>query len=160
MSDEKQNTPLTTLELQYMVTAPAWGAEASSDFKKKVSKITYVKDEKGEYIKDADGKIYIEESSLWDLLSMYTRDVRLSNLSKINGEIEYVRWYLDLAGDLLNEGYKKGFVTALKLAITVMETSQAKGGFLRRQLNTLRQEQQQEILEPKKKTFFGGNKQK
>ena len=158
MSEEKQSTPLTTLELQYMVTSPAWGQEASKDFRKKVSNIVYVKDEKGEYVKDEKGNIYIEQNSLWDLLSMYTRDVRLSNLSRIDGEIEYVRYYLDLAGDLLNAGYKKGFVTALKLAITIMETSQAKGGFLRRQLNTLRQEQQQEILEPKKKAFFGGSK--
>lgn len=152
MSDEKKQQPLTTLELQYMVTSPAWGNEASTEFKNKVSK--------SKYLQGPDGKVFVEQTTLWDMLSMFTRDIRLSNLSKIDGEMEYVRYYLDLSADLLSANMQSSFVTSLKLAVTVMETSQAKGGFLRRMLNTLRQEQQQELLEPKRKTFFGGEGKK
>jgi hypothetical protein len=156
VNDQQQQkinmSPMSDLELNYMVTEPVWGNEVSEEFKDALKEVYLIKNQQDE----------IEEikESLWGILALYTRDIRLSNLAHniVFDELTYVRYYLDLSADLLASGYKKASLVALKNAITIIETSQGKGGFLRRQMQTFRTEQKQEILEPKRKTLFGGNK--
>jgi len=49
-----------------------------------------------------------------------------------------------------------GFSVILSLYNLWLNYKQSKGGFLRRMMNTLRQEHIQQQLEPPKKKFFGG----
>jgi hypothetical protein len=93
--------------------------------------------------------------SLWGILGHYTRDLRLANLSE--DELRIVRYMLDLAADYLSVGLKESFTVCLSRAISILETSQSKKGFLRKQMNTLRQEHTQETIEPKKKRLWGGS---
>jgi len=150
---ENQDRPLPAndLDLNLMLTDNVWGKnEISVELKEKLTKYYLSQNEKGESTLSSD--------SLWNIFGMYTRDIRLANLSDWNGEIVYVRYYLDLAHDLLLHNYFKSFMVAMSRAITVLESSQSKNGFLRVKQNTLRQEHINQQIEPPKKGFFGGNR--
>jgi hypothetical protein len=98
-----------------------------------------------------------EKAEAWELLSFYTRDLRLSNIGE--REFVYCQYYIDLAGDCLREGYMEAFAKSLALAATVLELAQSKGGFLRKRQNTLTQENVSGELEaPKKRLLFAGKK--
>lgn len=148
---ELRDVPHSEIDLQMQMTNPEWGHKVPDELKEKLSKI------KG-YVKNKDGTHTVVKEELWGLLSFYTRDVRLGNLSTFLGEVEYCRYYLDLASDILREGYVDPFMTCLSRVATVLELSQSRGGFLRKQNNTIRQEHSREEGEPKKRGFFGSNK--
>lgn len=100
----------------------------------------------------------IDRTEAWELLSFYTRDLRLSNIGE--REMIYCSYYIDLAGDLLREGYMESFAKALALAATVLELSQSKGGFLRKRTNTITTEGLTGEINPeKKRLLFSGKKQ-
>lgn len=73
----------------------------------------------------------------------------------MRGEVAYCQYYLDLAGDLLQNNAIKPFLIALSRAASMLELSQSKGGFLRKRMNTLSQEHISQELEPKKQKLFG-----
>lgn len=156
MNEQQQNTanevrrvvPQSGLDWNMMLTDTMWGSrQISAQIKEKIKRRT---------IRD-DGSI--DKNEAWELLSFYTRDLRLANLSSVFGEITYCQYYLDLAGDFLREGYPEAFATCLARAATILELSQSKGGFLRRRQNTLTTESLQGEVEPqKKRLLFGGNK--
>ena len=99
----------------------------------------------------------MDRAEAWELLSFYTRDLRLSNIS--DRELVYCQYYVDLAGDLLREGYMESFAKALALAATVLELAQSRGGFLRKRQNTLTTEGLTgEITPEKKRLLFAGSK--
>lgn len=153
MSDEDNTRlmPSNDLDLNLMLTDSLWGSNLiSKDLKDKLTRYYLSKDEKGQ------PKITME--SYWGLLNFYTRDMRLANLSKWDGELQYCRYYIDLANDYLQSGMIKPFLISLSRAVSVMETSQSKDGFFRKISNTLRQEHYNQNLEPPKKGFFGGKK--
>lgn len=141
----RRTLPQNDLDLNLMMTDPVWGKpEVSEDLKNRLTR----------YYKDEQGQVSKEE--LWGLLGSYTRDMRLANLSTLNGELNYVAYYLDLANDLLQDNKVEAFLIALSRAATRLELSQSKGGFLRRRMNTFSQENTQQSLEPPKKSLFGG----
>lgn len=152
MSEEsKRTTPQSELDLVLMTTNSVWGMpEVSQELKDRLNKEFKTKDE--------DGTEGVSIKSMWGMLSFYTRDMRLSNLGTFNGEFEYVKYHIDLAGDCLQEGLVKPFLVALSRAATVLELSQSKGGFLRKKMGTIRQELSHEQTEPPKRQLFGGNK--
>jgi hypothetical protein len=82
--------------------------------------------------------------------------MRLGNLSTFDNELNACRHYINLANDLLDSDLEEPFLVSLSRAACILETSQSKGGFLRRQLNTLRQEHYSENKEVPQKSFFGG----
>ena len=56
---------------------------------------------------------------------------------------------------------KEPFINCISTVAGVLETSQSKGGFLRRRQNTFTQEHfQSELDGPKKKSLFGKNQKK
>jgi hypothetical protein len=65
--------------------------------------------------------------------------MRLANLSK--DELRYCQHFIDLAGDLLQDGKRTAFVIGLSRAVTVLELSQSKGGFLRKRFGTFTKEE-------------------
>lgn len=148
-----RNIPRDSADLNLMTTDTLWGNQ-------------YIPEELKEILNQY--KVFNEDGSLlgwrkearWEMLGFYTRDMRLANLSTINGELEYSRYYLDLANDFLRADFHEPFMICLSRVATVLETSQSKNGFLRRRMNTYTQENKSETIEPKKKNFFGmGEKQ-
>lgn len=148
--NEFRSVPLNDLDLNLRLTNSSWGlnSEISPELKEKLSKYWIQTDE--------EGKQFINKKSLWGELSFLTRDLRLANLSE--EELIFVRYHLDLAGDMLNCDYIEPFLIAISRVASVLETSQSKKGFLRKAMNTLRQETYKQEIEPPKKSFFGGNK--
>jgi hypothetical protein len=146
-----RSPPTSELDLNLMITDNVWGRPDVSPELKEVLNKYYIE-------QDENGNNVVKASSLWGLLSYYTRDIRLGNLSVWDGELRLCRYELDLAGQLLYAGMIEPFLVALSKAITIIETSQSKNGFLRRAMNTLRQEHFTQTAEVQKKSFFGGNK--
>lgn len=145
--------PQTELDLNLMMTDPVWGkSEVSEELRNKLKKqFLYL---------DKEGNQRILEEGLWDLLGFYTRDMRLGNLSKWDGELEFVAYHLDLAHDFLQEKMIQPFLIALSRAATRLELSQSVGGFLRRRMHTFSQEHFSGELEPPKKSIFGMQQKK
>jgi hypothetical protein len=131
-----------------MTTNSVWGGmEVSEELRTRLNKIYKARDQEG---KDID---IIE--SLWGLLGYYTRDMRLGNLSEWNGELEYCKYHLDLAGDFLQTGMIEPFIICLSRVATVLELSQSKRGFLRSKQNTFTHEQITGEIEPPKSRLLG-----
>jgi hypothetical protein len=157
-SDGRQ-MPTSELDMNMMLTNPVWGrSDVPDGLKQKLMKLTPVKDDKGNQVFDEKGQPVVTAESFWDLLGHYERDFRLANLGEWNNELQTCRYMLDLATDYLTEGMVEPFLTSLSRAVTIMETSQSKNGFLRKQMNTLTQKHISQTLEPPKKGFFGGQK--
>jgi hypothetical protein len=95
-------------------------------------------------------------SSIEKSLMFFSRDFRLSNLT--DEQVEICQYWTELAADLLQDGYKKAHIAALSRVAIVLEINQSRKGFLRKTMNTLRQESTHQELQPAKKSFFGGNK--
>lgn len=149
----KRITPQSELDLHMLITDPAWGKEVlNPSIKARLSRLIIAQNEKGEE------KTIIE--NLWELLSFYTRDMRLANLSVWDGELNYVSYYLDLAGDLLEAEMITPFIIALSRGANRLELSQSKNGFLRRRMNTFSQESISGEIEPPKKSIFGSSSKK
>lgn len=153
MTDEQNQfispTPQTDLDLNFMITNSVWGrSEVPKELKDRLSKYYSSVNEKGE--------TKIVSESLWGLLGFYTRDMRLGNLSSFDNEIQVCRYMIDLANDLLTVEMIEPFLISLSRSATILETSQSKGGFLRRIMNTLIQKHVTQNLEPPKKSILGG----
>jgi len=153
MSEEERRriSPQSELDLALMTTDAVWGKpEVSPELKTILNKYYRTKDEKGQ--------VGYTTQSLWGLLSYYTRDLRLSNLNK--EQMDYVKHFYDLAGDCLQEGLIRPFIICLSRSATILELSQSKGGFLRKNLRTKSEEFTKTEIEPPKRRIFGGGKNK
>ena len=144
-------SPQSELDLTLMTTNSLWGMpDVSEELKTRLNKLYRTKTE--------EGKESAIIESLWGLLGYYTRDMRLGNLSTMNGELEYCKYHLDLAGDFLQSNMIEPFLIALSRVATVLELSQSKGGFLRKKQNTFTHEQLSGEIEPPKSKLFGMKK--
>ena len=165
MDEENRNLPQNDLDFNLMLTDSVWGKrEVGEELKNKLNKIYLDRDEKGNpvMVKDKEGNTVPlgEKYSMWSLLSFFTRDMRLGNLSEWSGELQACRYMIELSNDLLVTDMKTSFSVALSRVATILETSQSKNGFLRRSMNTLRQEHIRQEVEAPKKSFFGGGADK
>lgn len=158
---QRRSIPQSDLDFGLMVTDSVWGKkEVPPGLQKKLGKYIKALDGEGTPIFDKDGNPVVTIDSLWELLGYYTRDMRLANLSYWNGEFQYCQYFLDLAGDFLQDNHLEPFLICLSRVATILELSQSKGGFLRRRMNTFTQENTPLELEPKKKSLFGMGKKK
>lgn len=158
---EQRSLPTNELDLNLMLTNSVWGRpEVSNDLKKRLMKFHVNRSDEGAVIFDAKGEPVVDMTNLWGLLGFYTRDMRLANLTEWNYELQTCRYMIDLANDYLSSEMIEPFIIALSRAVNIMETSQSKGGFLRKQMNTLTQKNISQNLEAPKKGFFGGGKEK
>jgi hypothetical protein len=154
--EQKRTLPQSELDFHLMTTDSVWGRnDISPELKEKLTKYFCQKDDKGEIVLDKDNQPIITSQSYWNLLGFYTRDMRLANLSTWNGEVEYCQYFLNLANDFLQCELIEPFLISLSRVATMLEISQSKGGFLRKQMNTLRTENLQGEVEPPKKQLFG-----
>lgn len=149
--------PTSELDAQMMLTNSVWGRDdVPTELKNRLARNFAVRDAKtGEPMYDAQGNPIVTIDSLWGILGHYTRDMRLANLDSWGNELVLSRYMIDLATDYLTENMVEPFITALSRAVTILETSQSKGGFLRKQQNTLTHKSVSQTLEPPKKGFFG-----
>lgn len=141
--------PYNDLHFSYLTTEPAWGKESTKDLYEALElEVRGIKF-------DSDGTAIVSEiqkKNLWGMLSYFTRDLRLGNLSYATGEMQYCRFWIELAGDALRYGFIKSFVAAMAKAITTVELSQSKGGFFRKRANTITKE---DISDTNPRSFFG-----
>ena len=151
MSEEQRDVPFSELDYNLRMTDSVWGRpEVAEGLKNKATLEYSGLDQNGEAIKFNE--------SLWELLSFYTRDIRLGNLNPYDGELQAVRNHLKIAGYYLYADMIGPFHIRLSKAIAILETSQSKNGFFRKILNTLRHENFNQNLEPPRRSFFGGSK--
>jgi hypothetical protein len=156
---QRRVMPQSELDMNMMMTDTVYGSGIiTPELQDLLSKEYAIVDDKGQVITDSNGKPALDKRSLWGLMGYYTRDLRLANLDPRNNEVFYAQYYLDLAGDCLKEGYIQAFLVCLSRVATLLELSQSKNGFLRKQTNTFRTESSQEILDPPKKGLFGVKK--
>jgi len=106
---------------------------------------------------EADRMIAMADDVWSTLQPIFTRDLRLGKIN--DDEIIIVRHYLELAHDCLQSGYPLACVTCLSRVAAVIEPSQSRGGWLRRLFNTLRMERSDELIEPKKRSLLGKQKE-
>lgn len=145
----KRTVPISDLDLQAQLIRPQWGANTvNPELKAQLREML-------SSAKVADGSTEITYKDYWSLLAYYTQDVRLGNLSTLGGEMEYCRERLDFAGECLQLGALNSFVTVLREAISVIELSQSKGGFLRRRGTTITSEEFKHGSDESKNKLFG-----
>ena len=124
--------PNNDLDFQQQLTDPRISSEYSDqNFANKFREFDIQKDENGE-------DVLVVNEDLWSVLQMFTRDWRLGNIDT-KREAIYIRHYLDLTSDILTvlgDEFRKPALISFERAIAVNETSQSKGGFLRKMLNT------------------------
>jgi hypothetical protein len=149
--DQQRDVPFSELDYNLRLTDAVWGKQDVSDGLREKSMINYE-------TTDDKGNVTNFSESLWELLSFYTRDVRLGNLNPMDGELQAVRNHLKIAGFYLFSDMIGPFHIRLSKAISILETSQSKNGFFRKLLNTLRHENFNQNLEPPRRGFFGGGK--
>lgn len=146
-----RQVPINELDLQMQTVNSEWGRDITPELRERLK-------EAGELKTDNDGKLIVTQKELWGVLAYYTRDMRLGFLDK---ETYYmcVEW-LDFAGDMIRLGMVKPFLTALSRVITMLELSQSKSGFLRKQLNTITQQHYNEYKDNEKKGGLFSKKSK
>lgn len=163
-SKKSQPKPTNEIDLQMITTLPHISSDYMSPaIKNKFRNFEFVLDEDGNVKKDGDGNPQIQITrDLWANMEIFTQDFRLGNLSA--DEAHYVRYHIDLCTDILTalpESFHKPALISLERAIAVSETSQSKGGFLRRMFNTFFSHSSSKEDKPAKRSFFGlGKKNK
>lgn len=146
----KRTLPTSDLDLNLMLTDTVWG-NLPPALKEKLSK-QYV-------VIGKDGKRTVTKDDMSALLGFYTRDLRLGNLSTMGGEIYFCEYHLDLANDLLKEGFVEPFLICLSRVATKLEISQSKGGFLRKRNSSFTTENILRTDEPPKRNLMGSKVQ-
>lgn len=154
--NDARQMPTSELDMTMMTTNSVWGrSDVPQELKNRLAKNFAVRDENGAQMYNERGEPIVTIDSLWGILGHYTRDMRLANLDNWGNELILCRYMIDLATDYLTENMVEPFITALSRAVTILETSQSKGGFLRKQMNTLTHKNISQNLEPPKKGVFG-----
>lgn len=145
----KRFIPQNSLDVEFQTINSMWGTlEVNPQFIAKLNKMW-------EYHTGKTKQQYNMED-LWSLLSFYTRDLRLANLS--SQELAYCEYWLNLAADTLMMGFVEPFLMMLARVASKTELTQAKGGFLRRRQGTITSENYSETREAPKKSWLGINK--
>ena len=172
--------PTNEIDLQALTTTPFVSSDYMSDrIRNKFRDFVYILESYEEEYIGVDGKtkkrvvqrqrlnddgtpMIQVNRDLWASMELFTQDFRLGNLNK--DEAFYVRYHIDLCTDILTampESFNKPALIALERALAVTETSQSKGGFLRRMFNTFFQHSSVKEDAPTKRSFFGlGKKNK
>jgi hypothetical protein len=140
--------PENSLDFNMRIINPAWG-EATPNL------VAKSKDGKYRYL-EREGEIFISVKDIVTNLDFFTRDIRLSNYTE--ADMRMVRWYLEYAGMLANQKYFEAFNFCLIQIANLSETSQGRGGFLRKIFNTLRMENVQGAIPTAPKNFMTGKK--
>ena len=121
----------TDLAFQQSLTDPFTSSQyVDPSFMNKFKDISFI---------EKDGQTFAKvEKDLWAILQIFNRDWRLGNIDK-KEEAVFIRYNIDLCADILNllgDDFKQPALICFERTLCVNETSQSKGGFMRRMLNT------------------------
>lgn len=156
---ESIKNPYNELELQYATLQSAWGREYSGELYAKVQRsiqeAEYVLDEKTGQIM----LVKIDKEPIIQLHEIFTRDLRLGNLSDLFGEVEKCQEWLLIANDCLHNNLFESYMLSMARVISILEISQSRSGFLRKRLGTIRTENIKSDVTPSKNRFLGGKKE-
>ena len=156
--------PSNDIDLQAITTFPHISSDYMSDrIRNMFREYDFVRDAAGKVILDENGKPQVRiVKDLWSVMELFTQDFRLGNMNK--EEAFFVRYNIDLCTDILvtmPDSFHKPALILLERSICVTETSQSKGGFLRRMFNTFFSKSSTKDEVPTKRSFFGlGKKNK
>jgi hypothetical protein len=155
--------PSSEIDMQAITTFPHISSDYMSDrIRNKFRKFSYSTNSDGDLLVDENGNPKIQiDRDFWANMEIFTQDFRLGNLNK--EEAHYVRYHIDLCSDILTtmpESFHKPALISLQRAIAVTETSQSKGGFLRRMFNTFFSHSSNKEDTPTKRSFFGLGKKR
>lgn len=157
--------PNTDLDFQAQLTDPFTSSQyVDPAFMNKFKEYSFVYDKDGKQQFDENNQPKIElHKDLWGILQIFNRDWRLGNIDK-REEAVYIRHYINLTTDILNllgEDFNQSAMICLSYALCVNETSQAKGGFVRRILNTfIHKTNTNNEDQPQKRSMFSSFKNK
>lgn len=156
--DDAPRIPYNDLEFAYLTLDPAWGKQVVDELRQRLQETKPEEafeelDEKGQ----PTGKLNVPIEDLWGIHAMYTKDIRLGNLTSTECK-EVVVW-LNLAHDFLQLEYVKSFTCAMSRAISIIEVSQSRAGFVRRRANTFTKEDIKTERTEKIRRGIMGNKQ-
>jgi hypothetical protein len=134
---DPKEVPANELDFNFQLIEPTW-QNISPHLRKKLiirkgNRTIETTDSTG-HKKKTKFEIYGELSGI---LAMYTKDIRLGNISTANGEYEYVVFYMELAVRLLMKGHVRASITSLNKALSRLETSNSKLGKLREIMQTI-----------------------
>jgi len=150
--------PLNPLEINQSLIEPRIGRERLGNELEQHYRVTRL------YKDNPDNPLEpfkLQEKDAWDQLTTVTSDLRLSNLGHEKdhavNELKYSKWAMKMELMSLQEGYNKSSLLSKSFLATTTESSLAKNGFLRNNLQTIRQESQHIQIEdtPKKKSIIG-----
>lgn len=140
----------TDFDVQSLMVTPQSGRAPIDQEVKDNYKVKHIKYDslKGAYE-------YVHQS-VWKLFSVFTSDTRLSNLTK--AEVRYARWAVRMEGTCLANGLYKPASTAAFLRISAQESALGRDGFLRNNIQEVRQKTESLVVEqkPQDKKFLGG----
>jgi len=138
--DQGRYVPSSGLDFNLLLTNTVWGdnVQVQKYFKDLCNTYEVLNDAEGDIKKNDKGEILVSEKNLWNMLSFFTRDFRLGNLG--GKDIVYCEHYTTLASDYLENGFVECFFICLTRVATRLELSQSKGGFFRKQANTMTNE--------------------
>lgn len=145
---EERKIPMNPLDLEYMLTDTEWGKNVPEELRKKLSKMKIVAEFDPETNKT---KFSCSDENLWELLAFYNKELRLAYINR--EELIYCQFWIDLAGDGLSNERPLAFLSAIRRAITVLELSQSKGGFLRNRQQTISTEEIKRPDTPKEESM-------
>jgi hypothetical protein len=183
-TQKQQPKPSNDIDLQAMTTFPHISSDYMSDrVRNKFREYSYVLESVEEHYvelcpvtgaeipcsrsverpkRDANGEPLIQVTrDNWANMELFTQDFRLGNLS--GRELFVARYNIDLCSDILTAlpaSFNKPALISLERAVSVVETSQSKGGFLRQLFNTFFQHSSLKEDAPTKRNFFGMGKKK
>lgn len=145
MTEERRDTPESSLDALWQMTNPTWGrAEVPKFLRDRLSKRS-----DGVFL-DEDGNQYpANKGGMWELLGFFTRDLRLGFLT--NAEAKEAREWLEITSICAAEDLPDSFFLSLSKVISMVEISQSRSGNLRRNQRTRREESSLTYDEPPKR---------
>jgi hypothetical protein len=154
--DYERVLPENALDYNMMMINSEWGKRESinPELVKKLTKINFILDDKGNPVTNEEGDYQITKSDLWATLGFYTKDMRFGNLSQ--KQYNDCIYWINLASDFLMINMIEPFIVCLNKVASILELSQSLGGFLRNRQNTLTTEQKISNLEPAKRSLLTG----
>ena len=151
--DDSRYVPSSGLDLNFTIINTMWGKsfEMNPAFKGLFEKYVELKDNEGNFQVNEKGQVIVTKKNLWELMNFFTRDFRLANLDR--KDLVKCRVLVDLAIESLDLNFFDNFFILLSEVAGILETSQSKGGWLRKNLNTMTTERVNRQDNPRKGLF-------
>lgn len=145
-----RDMPQSEMDFNMLVIDPKWGVDKIPPSLK--ARLREVMLARGKTSKS--NKLEPTYDDLWELLAIYSRDMRLANLQ--SEDENYCEHFINLSGKLLRKGNPRSSILSLVYAVTRLELSQSRKGFLRTIFRTQKKEISMEETQPKKRGLLTG----